>query len=280
MNKKIMATIIVAAVICVGLAAGILMWVVHNAPSAPLSHAAEAGGKAAVNIYNGNISSNNLQSCVSPMALVLKKIYVKEGDYVKKGDRLFLLDDSDVAATISQAQAGVQLTLAAFDEATNNLERVTKLKQIDGISQSDFEKAQIAVITAKAQYNQAKANLDAANYAETKRLVTANFDGTVADIWGHENNVMAVGQKIMDIVDYDNLILEITVDQFEISLFKLGDSIPVYINAIDLTVNGTVSKISNQAIRTGEVSSFVVTIALEKTPALRVGLLAEVKKNV
>ncbi|MCL2319314.1 MAG: efflux RND transporter periplasmic adaptor subunit [Treponema sp.] len=280
MNKKLLAVILVAVVICVGAALGILWWVVKTGPVVPKSNASGPGGKAAVYIYNGNISSNNLQSCVSPMPLVLKKVYVKEGDYVKKGDRLFLLDDSDVAAAVSQAQAGVQLAKAAFDETKVNLERVAKLQKIEGISQSDFEKAQIAVVTAEAQYNQAKANLDAANYAETKRLVTANFDGMVADIWGHENNMMAAGQKIMDIVDYDNLILEITVDQFEIPLFNIGDAVPVYINAMNLTVNGTVSKISNQAIKTGEVSSFIVTIDLKKNPALRVGLLAEVKKDV
>ena len=280
MNKKLMVIIVVAAVVCAALAIGILLWVVKTEPVAPKSDAARTGGASNVYIYNGNISSNILQNCVSPMVLELKKIYVKEGDKVKKGDKLYLLDDSDVAAIISQAQAGVQVAQAAFDEATNNLERVTKIKQIDGISQSDFEKAQIAVVTAKAQYNQAKANLDAANYAETKRLVTANFDGTVADIWVHESNTLTIGQKIMDIVDYDSLILEIPVDQFEIPLFKIGETIPVYINAMSLTVNGTVSKISNQAIKTGEASSFIVTIDLEKDPALRVGLLAEVKKNV
>ena len=280
MNKKAFVIFTAAFLLCAGLALGILYSVVRTEPAVPKSGGTVQGRNANVNIYNGNISSYNLQNCVSPMALELKKLYVKEGDRVKKGDLLYLLDDSDAAASVSLAQAGLEVSRAAFEEAQINLERVTKLKEIDGISKSDFEKAQMAVVTARAQLNQAKANLDAANYAETKRLVTANFDGVVADIWGHENNMMAAGQKIMDIVDYDRLILEITVDQFEISLFKIDETIPVYINAIDKTVTGTVSKISNQAIKTGEVSSFMVTINLEKNPVLKIGLLAEVRKNV
>jgi len=280
MNKKAFVIFTAAFLLCAGLALGILYSVVRTEPAVPKSGGTVQGRNANVNIYNGNISSYNLQNCVSPMALELKKLYVKEGDRVKKGDLLYLLDDSDAAASVSLAQAGLEVSRAAFEEAQINLERVTKLKEIDGISKSDFEKAQMAVVTARAQLNQAKANLDAANYAETKRLVTANFDGVVADIWGHENNMMAAGQKIMDIVDYDRLILEITVDQFEISLFKIDETIPVYINAIDKTVTGTVSKISNQAIKTGEVSSFMVTINLGKNPVLKIGLLAEVRKNV
>jgi len=174
-----------------------------------------------------------------------------------------------------------------------------------GIAQVDYEKAQIAVVTAEGQFNQAKtnfetigkqssqnvraaqaqlaqakANYEAAIYNESKRSVTAEIDGVVADIWAHENNMLAVGQKIMDIVDYESLILEISVDQFEISLFKLSETVPVYIDAMNLTVYGTVSKISNQAIKTGEVSGFVVTIDLKNDSALKIGLLAEVKINV
>lgn len=281
--------------------------------------------------YNANISSNNVQNCVSPMALELKSIYVAEGGNVRKGDLLYLLDDSDVAAALSQAQAGIQLAQvnleraqlaadtsaliasksafdaaeAAYNEAKANLERVSTLQPMGGISQSDYERARIAVVTAEGQYNQARSNMETigqqssqnvraaqaqlsqarANYEavqvnESKRRVTAKFDGAVADIWARENNELAAGQKIMDIVDYDSLILEITVDQFEISRFKLSETLPVYVNAVDLKVNGTVTKISNQAIRTGEVSSFLVTISLEKNPALKIGLLAEVRKNV
>jgi len=331
MSKKIVV-ILIAVVVCALAATGIWLFVLNNEPSVPKNTVALPGDNSVSSYtYNGNISSNNIQNCVSPMALELKKIYVKEGSYVKKGDLLYLLDDSDVEAALSQAQAGIQLaqvnlekaqlaadTLslvavksaldaaqAAYTEAKSNLDRVASLQPLGGISQSDFEKAQIAVVTAEGQYNQAKsnyetygqqssqsvraaqaqlaqarANYQAAQVSETKRHVTANFDGVVADIWAYENNDLAPGQKIMDIVDYNSLILQITVDQFEITQFKLSEKVSVYINSLNSSFNGTVSKISNQAIRTGEVSSFIVTIDLDNDPALKIGLLAEVKKNV
>ncbi|MCL2835092.1 MAG: HlyD family efflux transporter periplasmic adaptor subunit [Treponema sp.] len=331
MSKKI-TVIVIAVVVCALIVLGIWLYVIFSEPAAPQNKVKLPGDDSVSSYtYNGNISSNNIQNCVSPMALELKKIYVNEGDLVKKGDPLFLLDDSDVTAALSQAQAGIQLAQvnlekaqlaadtvslvaaksaydaaqAAYTEAKNTLDRISTLQPLGGISQSDYEKAQNAVVTAEGQFNQAKANYEtfgqqssqnvraaqaqlaqaranyqAAQVSETKRRVTANFDGMVADIWAYENNDLVPGQKILDIVDYNSLILEITVDQFEISHFKLSESVPVYINSLNATFNGTVSKISNQAIKTGDVSSFIVTIDLDKDPALKVGLLAEVRKNV
>ena len=330
MNKKLILLVIVV-IVCIGAAISLLMVTIKSEPAVPRTDAVPGSKNPDFYTYNGNISSDNMENFVSTMALGLKKLYVTEGSYVRKGDLLYLLDDSDVLAGLSQARAGIQLAQvnlekaqlasettaqiaaqsafnsaeAVYNEAKVNLERITKLQEMDGISQSDFEKAQTAVVTAEAQYKQAKTNYDtmgqqssqnvraaqaqlaqaravyeAAEASETKRRVTADIDGVVADIWVHENNMLSAGQKIMDIVDYDNLILEIYVDQFEISLFKIGDTMPVFVNAINLAVNGTVSKISNQAIKTGEASSFKVTINLDKNSQLKIGLIAEVKRDV
>jgi len=330
MPKKLLVILVVVTV-CALAAVGFWFVTVNNESAVPKNDAAQPGDNSNAYAYNGNISSFNIQSCVSPMALELKKIYVTEGSSVKKGDLLYLLDDSDVTAAVSQAQAGIQLAQvnleraklaadtssqiaaksafdaaeAAFTEAKSNVDRVASLQPLGGISQSDYEKAKIALVSAEGQYNQAKSNYETigqqsaqnvraaeaqlaqarANYeatqvSESKRRVTANFDGVVADVWAHENNELTPGQKIMDIVDYNKLILEISVDQFEISHFKLSEKVPVYINAINLNTYGAVSKISNQAIKTGEVSSFIITIDLDNNPALKIGLLAEVKIDV
>lgn len=287
----------------------------------------ETMAEAGKYVYSGNISTRNRQNCVAGMALKLKEIHVKEGDYVKKGQLLYTLDDSDISAQLSQAQAGINLAqvnldkaetavndtavkaqsaldiaTVQFNDASTNLERMTQLYDEGVISQVQFDQAKTALATAQAQYNQAKSAFDIASQAAEqnisaakaqlqqskasydivqssvdKRRVVAEIDGVVADIWASKNNTLSIGEKIMDIVDYDSLILEVPVDQFEISAFKAGQEISVYVNAFGLTVKGTVSEISNQAVIKGEVSSFIVTIDLEQNENLKIGLLAEVK---
>ncbi|GEM_PF-1905897 len=277
--------------------------------------------------YSGNISTKNQQNCISGMALNLKEINVKKGDYVKKGQLLYTLDDSDISAQLLQAQAGINLAQVNLDkaetamsdttfkvqssldaaelqlnDARTNLNRTTSLYEQEAVSQVQYDQAKTAFSAAETQYNQAKyafdnasqtseqnisaaraqlqqakASYDVVKSNESKRLVTAEIDGVVADIWGRENNTLTVGEKIMDIVDYNSLILEVSVDQYEISKFEIGQKVPVYVSAIDLEVEGTVSEISDQAVVKGEVSSFVVTIDLEKNDNLKMGLSAEAR---
>ncbi len=278
--------------------------------------------------YSGNIDADSKQNCVSTNGLSIKKFYVEEGDYVKKGELLYLLDDSDVAATLAQAAAGVELARinyekarttgqtqtvvqtkasyetakASYNDASVNLERMKALFDTGAISQSDLEQATTAftnirgqyetaksayemsnllasqnIAAAKAQYDQAKAGYDAAQTGINKRRITADISGVVTDIWVKEHSTITTGTKIMDVVDYDSLILPIKVDQFEINQFILDEEVEVYINPLDRMAPGKVSKISNQAIKTGELSNFVVNISIDHSEDIKLGLLAEIR---
>ncbi|HWQ30500.1 MAG TPA: biotin/lipoyl-binding protein [Negativicutes bacterium] len=66
--------------------------------------------------FSGNIEAKDSQTDVSKGILPIKQLYVKEGDKVKKGDVLFLLDDSDIAANIDQAAAGVAISRINYEK--------------------------------------------------------------------------------------------------------------------------------------------------------------------
>jgi HlyD family secretion protein len=241
---------------------------------------------------------------------------------------LFLLEDSDTAAQVAQAGAGVALAQAnlekaelavsssviaaqaAFDnaaaalsDAESNSRRMAALYEEGAIPQAQYEQAKTALVLAQGQYAQAKnarenaeaqsrqnvnaagaqlaqsqAALEAANNAAAKRRVLAEIDGVIADIWVKENTTLAPGQKVMDVVDYDSLVLKAPVDQFELAKFTVGETLPVYVNPLDLTVTGAVGKISNQAVQTGELSNFIVTIYLEKHDKIKTGMMAQCQK--
>jgi multidrug resistance efflux pump len=315
--------LILTAVLCVLLAGcGVF------AQSDPAAAVPQEEIPEAVYTYRGNIDAENKQNCAAGMALTVTEIYVSEGGAVHKGDVLFAFDDSDVAAQIALADAGVavaqanlekaelavsggviaaraafDIAAAALNDAESNLDRMAALYEEGAIPQVQYEQAESAFVAARGQYAQAEntyenadaqsrqnlnaakaqllqaqASADAAESAASKRRVLAETDGTVADVWIHEGTTPAIGQKIMDVIDYSRLILEVPVDQFEIEKFTAGEPLPVYVNPLDLTVAGTVGKISNQAIRTGELSNFIVTIYLERNDQLKIGMMAECQK--
>lgn len=75
-------------------------------------------------------------------------IYVKEGDHVKAGDTLAILEAPDVEAKLSQAEAAGQAAQAIKDKA----ERGTRTEQIQGAYEM-WQKAKAGLDIAEKSYN-------------------------------------------------------------------------------------------------------------------------------
>jgi multidrug efflux system membrane fusion protein len=124
----------------------------------------------------GNIPITvNALGTVTPLATVivrtqiagqLMQINFKEGQMVKAGSQLALIDPRPYQAALEQAQGTLQRDQALLEGAQRDLDRYTKLVQEDSIAkqQRDDEKALVdqyagTVATDKATINTAKLNL-------------------------------------------------------------------------------------------------------------------------
>src|SRR5699024_4653938 len=97
--------------------------------------------------FSGNIEAKDSQIVVSTTMLPIKKLYVKEGDFVKKGDVLFVLDDSNNAASIDQAKAGVEIAKINYEK----MGTTAKDQQLEQVTN--------AIESAKLGFKEAKTNL-------------------------------------------------------------------------------------------------------------------------
>jgi RND family efflux transporter MFP subunit len=91
----------------------------------------------------------------------------REGDRVNRGELLAQLDDANARLSVSQAQANLGVAQAtvgrgkvAEDHAHNELERAQKLLESGGITDRDFQAAQMASRDARAQVKLAEAQVD------------------------------------------------------------------------------------------------------------------------
>lgn len=57
----------------------------------------------------------------------LESIEFKDGDYVKEGQKLFVIEDDEYAAIHAQAKSKIELNTARLELAKANLARNTKL---------------------------------------------------------------------------------------------------------------------------------------------------------
>ena len=112
----------------------------------------------------------------------LMRICVTEGDQVKKGQVLFVIDQRDAQLELESAQANLQAAIAQENsakieyESTKNLyEKKIVSKYTFETAQNSYEQAKASVIQYRAQVNRAKVNL---GYC----TITAPVTGSIGEI--------------------------------------------------------------------------------------------------
>lgn len=114
---------------------------------------------------------------------VVKTILVREGEQVKKGQLLASLDQQDVNAALTQAQA-------SFEKAQRDLERGKSLRAQEVISQVQLENLETAAKVAQASLGQAQ-------FASSTASIKAPADGVVLKRFAQTSEVVAPGQPIL-----------------------------------------------------------------------------------
>ncbi|MCC8042375.1 MAG: HlyD family efflux transporter periplasmic adaptor subunit [Oscillospiraceae bacterium] len=85
-------------------------------------------------------------------------------------------------------------------------------------------------------------------------------------------------QTVAVITDYDDLKVSVKIDEYDIENVNIGDTVSVYVNALDETVDGTVTDISRSAISTGGVSYFTADVSIDDMGKVKAGMSVEVKR--
>lgn len=110
----------------------------------------------------------------------------------------------------------------------------------------------------------------------TGDVVTSTVAGEVAEIYYEEDETVAAGGKIMEIVDYTNLQVSIKVDEYQLSSLTVGAPVTINIDSIGRSVQGTVSEISREAKNENGVAYFTAIVDFQGDAQIRIGMNAEV----
>ena len=134
----------------------------------------------------------------------VKEIKFKEGDIVKEGQLLYVLDDERYLAVANQRRADLEAAKADLAAAEAETRRTTRywerMQKVDerGITQKErddaeaaAEKSKAAEERAKASVTQAKANLIVAEYDLKKAKVYAPIAGQIGKTTAHVGDYVA-----------------------------------------------------------------------------------------
>lgn len=211
------------------------------------------------------------------------KIYVKEGDHVKKGQLLVELDPQKYQASVERAQSSLLAAKANEKKAKSDLMRTKELYSKHLVSEADLEAAEANYEAAVSNRMQAEASLKEAEDALDKTKLFASMDGVVTKV-NKEVGEMTLGAQFQEdviLVVSDLSVMEavVEVDENDVVNIQVGDSAIVEVDAFpDTTFRGVVTKIAHSAITKGlgtaeQVTNFEVTVTLEHPdPRFRPGM--------
>ena len=130
--------------------------------------------------YPAQLEASNTVEIRPRVNGVLERQEGIEGQPVKAGQVLFVIDQQPYRAALAQAQAVLAQAEAGRAQAERDLERAKPLSQLDALSQSELDAAEAAGAATAAQVRAAQAAVRTAELNLGFAVVRAPIDGTMS----------------------------------------------------------------------------------------------------
>jgi len=223
---------------------------------------------------SANVTPGQTSQMGFPISAPVQEVDVKEGEQVKAGQTLIILNTPDLNLSVTAAKAAVRGAQDQVDLMNY------PYKEIRHSGKSVYVKAYLELREqAAAQLESAQAALDAAQATLNEGTLTAPYDGTVVTINVVPGQLIQPDQVAIFIGDLNHLQIETTdLSEREIAYVKIGQSATVHIKALNQDFNGKVIAIAPKAVEYNGDWVFKVTIALDQQPpSLMWGMSADVQ---
>ncbi|MGN0031370.1 MAG: efflux RND transporter periplasmic adaptor subunit [Candidatus Gastranaerophilaceae bacterium] len=180
----------------------------------------------------GNIEIRQVDLSFQVAGLV-SKLLKEEGDTVKKGELIAVLDEQDYDANYKKAEAEVERTLANQKDATNKYNRYAPLGDDDTVSKQEVETLYNTQNRANADYKAAVANRDyLSNQLKYTKLYAPDNGIIMVRVQEVGSNV-AKGQPVYTMAKTNPVWVRAYVNETDLGNIKYGDEVAVYTDTIN-----------------------------------------------
>lgn len=172
--------------------------------------------------FTGNTDAINQVDLVARVEGFLTSIDYKDGAVVKKGTRLFLIQQDTYQANLDGAKAAQASAEAQYTNTETEYNRQATLGKQDFSSQAVVDKARTNMQQAAASVDSAKANVELAQINLGYTVVTAPFDGVVTRHLADVGQLVGHGEptKLATIVQINPIYVYFNVSENQVLRIK------------------------------------------------------------
>lgn len=179
------------------------------------------GSSAFTTQYPVTVNALNQTELRTNVSGFITGLYFKEGQNVKKGQKLYEIDKSKYAANYDQAKASYNIARANLAQARTDAQRYQNLLKEDAVarqvvdhSNTDVQNAQLQVVVANQAIKNALTDL---RYSE----ITAPFSGTIGLSQVRLGALVQSGQTLLNTISsIDPIAADVIISQDDLPLFQ------------------------------------------------------------
>lgn len=171
-------------------------------------------------VSNGKIIAGGQADLRFETSGIVAYIYVKNGDRVRRGQKLAELDKFRLINKLAQAKD-------VLEKAKLELQDVLIGQGYPANDHSKVPADIMQLARVKSGYDQSLSQYQLAQYEEEHATLTAPFDGVVANLFSKPYNASSTTDKFCTIIGTQQMEVDFTVLESELPLIKNGDKVIV-----------------------------------------------------
>jgi RND family efflux transporter MFP subunit len=175
-------------------------------PTAVNVYTVKKGSAQYYNSYPATITSVNEVEVRPQVAGYITGIFFKEGQYVKKGQKLYSIDQQQYRGAYEQAVAQLHATEANLSKLQQDADRYEELGKQDAVAQQTVQHAVADLEAGKKQVDAAKANVSALEVNLRYSTIYAPLSGTIGISQVKIGASVSPGSTLLNTISSDNPI--------------------------------------------------------------------------
>lgn len=212
----------------------------------------------------GSVEADENVMVTSKMPGLITSIKVRQGDMVKQGQILAVLDDDVLQKSIDEVKIGLAQVVVMYEKQKSLWDqKIGTEMQYLGLK-NQKESLEKKLITLKSQESQA--------------LVTAPFSGVIDEVFVKQGSLASPGIPLMQLVNVNLLKAVAKVPDSYVAYIKEGDNVSVRFPDLDKTISATVGYVGRIVDPLSRTFKIEVKVPSENG-SLKPNLLAMIQIN-